>query len=256
MKKKILLSMILSSALFLGACSQVDNGERGLYVKWGETQDEVLKEGVYFYNLFSTSLITIDTKEKLWSEKTFAYTSDVQQVDISFTLTYYPKRDKINVIYKEYGSDFLNKILPPPTYSIIKEISGKYTAVEMVTKRDEISSKIYENLKKELNNKDIELSRFNITNLDFKDEFEKSVEDKVIASQLAEKAKNDTIRIQEEANQKLIQAKAEAEAMGIKSEALSKNKSLVEYEAVQKWNGQLPQYVGTGMPFLNLSPKN
>lgn len=141
MKKKILLSAVLSSVLFLGACSQVDNGERGLYVKWGETQNEVLKEGVYFYNPFSTSLITIDTKEKLWEE-------------------------------------------------------------------------------------------------------------------LAEKAKNDTIRIQEEANQKLIQAKAEAEAMGIKSEALSKNKSLVEYEAVQKWNGELPQYVGTGMPFLNLSPKN
>ena len=73
---------------------------------------------------------------------------------------------------------------------------------------------------------------------------------------MAEKAKNDTIRIKEEAEQRLIQARAEAEAMKIKSDALSKNKSLVEYEAVLKWNGNLPQYMlGNSIPFINLNKK-
>lgn len=62
------------------------------------------------------------------------------------------------------------------------------------------------------------------------------------------------LTIHEEAKQKVIQAEAEAKAMAIKSEALSKNKALVEYEAVLKWNGELPQYMmGNSVPFINVS---
>jgi hypothetical protein len=41
--------------------------------------------------------------------------------------------------------------------------------------------------------------------------------------------------------------------MRIKATALERNQKLVEYEAVQKWNGELPQYVGSGsIPFINI----
>lgn len=76
----------------------------------------------------------------------------------------------------------------------------------------------------------------------------------MIAEQKAQEAVNNTKRIKEEAEQKVISAKAEAEAMEIKSEALSKNKGLTEYEAVQKWDGKLPQYMlGGATPFINLN---
>ena len=95
---------------------------------------------------------------------------------------------------------------------------------------------------------------FLFENTDYSDAFEKAIEDKVIAEQKAQEAVNNTKRITEEANQQVISAKAEAEAMEIKSEALSKNKGLTEYEAVQKWDGKLPQYMlGNSVPFINLS---
>lgn len=97
---------------------------------------------------------------------------------------------------------------------------------------------------------------FQFINIDYSDKFEGAIEDKVIAEQKAQEAVNNTKRIKEEAEQKLISAKAEAEAMEIKSEALSKNKGLTEYEAVQKWDGKLPQYMlGNSTPFVNLSGK-
>ncbi len=40
---------------------------------------------------------------------------------------------------------------------------------------------------------------------------------------------------------RVIAAKADAEAMRIKTEALTGNAKLVEYEAVQKWNGEQPE---------------
>lgn len=42
--------------------------------------------------------------------------------------------------------------------------------------------------------------------------------------------------------------------MRIKSEALSKNQNLVSYEAVLKWNGELPKIMmgGSSVPFVQL----
>ena len=46
---------------------------------------------------------------------------------------------------------------------------------------------------------------------------------------------------------------AVAEAMEIKAKALERNKSLVDYEAVLKWDGKLPQYMlGNSVPMINI----
>ena len=83
--------------------------------------------------------------------------------------------------------------------------------------------------------------------------FEKAIESKVTAEQEALKAKNKTVQIQEEAKQKVISAEAEAKSMAIRANALSQNKALVEYEAVKKWDGKLPDYMmGNSVPFISL----
>ena len=97
------------------------------------------------------------------------------------------------------------------------------------------------------------ITDFNITDIDYSDSFEKAIEGKVTAEQEALKAKNKTVQIQEEAKQKVISAEAEAKSMAIRANALTQNKALVEYEAVKKWDGKLPEYMmGNSVPFINL----
>ena len=44
--------------------------------------------------------------------------------------------------------------------------------------------------------------------------------------------------------------------MQIRATALTQNKALVEYEAVQKWDGKLPEYMmGGGVPFISVPNK-
>ena len=70
------------------------------------------------------------------------------------------------------------------------------------------------------------------------------------------KAKNKTVQVQEEARQKVIAAEAEARSMAIRAQALTQNKALVEYEAVKKWDGKLPEYMlGNSVPFINVTKK-
>lgn len=74
---------------------------------------------------------------------------------------------------------------------------------------------------------------------------------KQVAEQNALKAKNVTIQVEEQAKQTKI--KAQAEAINIKAKALEANSNLTTYEAVQRWDGKMPQYIlGNSVPFINV----
>jgi regulator of protease activity HflC (stomatin/prohibitin superfamily) len=53
------------------------------------------------------------------------------------------------------------------------------------------------------------------------------------------------IEAQAEADARLIQAKAEAEAIAVQGEAISKNPQVLQLSYLEKWNGTLPQVVGS-----------
>lgn len=167
-----------------------------------------LSEGVYFYNPLSTSVIIFNIREQLWSYEVSAFTSDVQEVKIQYGINYYPKRDRISYLYIEFGKDYVDKIVSPTVFGVIKAVMGQYTATQLVTKRFEITERISESLKQQLDNRDIVMTKFDITDTGFKEEFKNAIESKVIATQKAEESKNITARIQEEAKQKVIQAEA------------------------------------------------
>ena len=65
--------------------------------------------------------------------------------------------------------------------------------------------------------------------------------------------KYDLERIKTEAEQAVIKAKGEAEAMQIKNEALSD--SIIELEFLNKWDGKMPTYYGGDADLLlSLNP--
>ncbi len=51
-----------------------------------------------------------------------------------------------------------------------------------------------------------------------------------------------------------IRARAEADAIKLRGEALRQNPNVMELEAINKWNGQLPQYMtqGANTPFITV----
>lgn len=249
---KILLC--LAALMALSACGEIiDTGNRGIETRFGEVVGEPLPEGFYFYNPFTSSITEIDIKTQKWEGDTDAYTKDVQQAKLHFTINYRPEPSKVGDLFKSVGREYAEKLIPQVITGSIKNVVGKWEAVELVSNRDKATSAIESTAKTVLATNGIDVSRIEITNISFAKEFEKAVEEKVVAVQSAAKAENKTKQIQEEARQKIISAKAEAESMKIRSEALSQNKSLVEYEAVQKWDGKLPVYMlGNSTPFIKV----
>jgi len=251
---KIVLGLLMAVALTGCGFEQVDEGYRGIYSRFGKVEGEALQPGMHFYNPFTADIFEMDVREQKLEGVTDAFTKDTQTVKVSFAVTYYPDPTKIHALYSQFGRDWDQKIIPQTVLGSIKDVIGQYIADDLVNKREVAKKAAQDELRENLASRTITLTRLDLTNLDFDDSYEKAVEAKVVAVQKAAEAKNHTVEIEEKAKQTVASAKADAEAMRIKTQALSQNKGLVEYEAIQKWDGKLPEIMfgSASVPMINL----
>jgi regulator of protease activity HflC (stomatin/prohibitin superfamily) len=244
-------------ALGLTGCGMeiVDTGYRGVETRFGAVQGEPLPEGLHFYNPFTSSITEYSVKQEKWSQKTSVFTKDTQNVEIEFAVVYYADPKFVHTLYRDVGRlDMLEeKIIRPVVLGSMKDAVGAVIADELVMKREGVTKSALKEVTENLALKHVVVTDLQFTNLDFDDAYEKAVEEKVVAIQNAQKAKNETVRITEEALQTVKTAHADAEAMRIKSQALAQNKGLVQFEIAKRWDGKLPVYMmGSSIPLIDL----
>ncbi len=231
----------------------VEAGSRGIRLTMGKVSPSSLTEGVHFKVPIFQDIILMEVRTKKRAETTNVYTKDIQQATIEYTINYNLDDNNVHTMYRTVGVEWENKILMPTVEGILKNVIGKWNASELVAARDKTTSEVLLLLQNDLKSRYVNVTNFQIANIKYTPEFEKSIEAKVTAEQDALKAKNKTVQIEEEAKQKIISAQAEAKSMSIRATALTQNKALVEYEAVQKWDGHMPYYMmGNSVPFINL----
>lgn len=254
-----LLLVVLTLSLYSCGFEVVDAGYRGIETNLGKVVGQPLPEGLHFYNPFTSDIKEFNVRQETWNHKTSIFTKDTQRVEVEFTVTYAPDAKYVNAIYLEYGreEDLVEKVIKPVTLGSIKDAIGLVIADELVSKREIVTKNALKEVQENLAEKHVLITDLQFTNLDFDDQYEKAVEEKVVATQNAQKAINETVRIKEEAKQTIETAKADAEAMKIKSQALAQNKGLVQFEIAQKWDGKLPVYMmGSSIPLLDLKGIN
>jgi regulator of protease activity HflC (stomatin/prohibitin superfamily) len=265
----IIGGIVIFISLILVSCSMttVATGHRGAKVTFGEVVGDALPEGLYFVNPFTTHVEEIDVRQFRWDGKTEAFTKDVQQANITFTLNYGLDPLAAHLVYRDVGPDWISRLVGQDVVEEIKREIGQNEAVLLISNREAAARKMERNIVSMLGKRHVVVSSFRLTDIDYQPEFRKAVEDKVVAVQNAIAEQNRTVQIQEKAKQQIetakgnaestvLNAKAEAESIAIRARALEQNAKLVEWEAVQKWNGTLPQYVmGNSIPFVNLTPQ-
>ena len=251
----IILGMLICFLVLCNPFVMVGPGERGIKITLGQVQPESYGEGLHTIFPFVQKFKTMDVKTQRNTLTTSVYTKDIQQAKITYVINYNIQPNSVNRLFQEIGTDYETKILSPVVEGTIKDIIGKWNAQDLIANREKATGDILEKLKNQLSEHYINVTDFQMTGINYSDVFERAIESKVTAEQEALKAKNKTVQVQEEAKQKLIAAEAEAKSMAIRAQALSQNKSLVQYEAVQKWDGKMPQYMlGNSVPFINVNP--
>lgn len=256
---KIIVGGVVALFLLITGCEgmqTVKTGYRGIKVTFGHVDPQPMTEGLYFINPFTTHVAQLNIQTLKWDTFTEAYTKDVQKSTIHFAINYSLDPTFAAEMYRTVGADWPNVLLPQVLNEEIKRQIGQVEAVGLVAQRDAIAREIERLVTTNLAAKHILVSGLRLTNIDYTKEFEDAVEAKVVAQQRAIEEQNRTVQIQQQANQVVITAKANAESMTIRANALSQNPKLVEWEAVQKWNGILPQYMlGGATPFINMAAR-
>jgi len=254
----LIIGAILMLLLFFSPWVQVGAGERGVVLNFGAVQDNVLGEGLHFRIPIMQKVAIMDVKvQKAVTDATSA-SADLQDVTSSVALNYHVVPDKANVVYQTLGVQFKERIIDPAIQEVMKAVSARYTAEELITKRAAVSEAMRANLAERLLPNNIAVDAVSIVAFSFSKVFTEAIEAKQTAEQLALKAKRDLERIKIEAEQKVTAAKAEAESLrlqraNISPDLIELRKIEANLKAIEKWNGILPQVTGGGaVPFIGV----
>ncbi len=244
---------VLALTLILGTFGTIGAGERGILLQFGAVKDKVFNEGLYFKIPFIQSVVKIDVRIQKDEVPASASSKDLQIVTSKIAINYHLSPDKVNSIWQDVGRDYNSRIIAPSIQEAVKSVTAKFTAEELIVKREEVKDQIKINLAERLIKNNIVVDEINITAFDFSQAFNEAIEAKVTAEQLKLKAEMDLERIIIEASQRVAESEGKATAIRIEAQALSANPRVVELRWIEKWDGKTPTYWGGASPFIGIN---
>lgn len=225
---------VLSSVRF------VDTGEIGVVTRFGKVTGREVSEGAHLVMPFGIDQVNIyDIKIQKETEEARSSSKDLQDVNSTLTLNYSLEPGRIKDIHQNVGTNYREKLIVPAVQEVFKASSAKFSANELITQRAEVKNDAQTLLSERLAEFGIIVDELSITNFEFSDTFVQAIEDKQIAEQNAQRAKFN-----------LEASKTDAEAQQVQAETLSP--LFLQKQAIEKWDGKLPEYLGGGETVFNI----
>src|SRR4030067_150404 len=172
----LIIGAILVVILFFGPWVQIGAGERGIVLNFGAVQNEVLNEGLHFRVPVMQRVAIMDVKvQKAVTDATSA-SADLQDVTSSVALNYHVIPDKANVVYQTIGIHFKERIIDPAIQEVMKAVSARYSAEELITKRPAVSEAMRATLAERLLPHNIAVDAVSIIAFSFSEVFTAAIE--------------------------------------------------------------------------------
>lgn len=271
LNKKQLLTLLSVVILALGSYVVIPTGHTGIVVTFGNVEDFTLEAGLHIKMPYQ-DVVVMDNRAQKKVVEMACFSSDIQEVAVTYSLNYQINKENAQNIYRTIGVDYYNVVMEPRVQEAVKSVIAKYSAENLIASREDISRQIYDILDDELEAYNILVINTAVENLDFSDAFTNAVEEKQVAEQQKLKAQieQDQMNLEAEAaaEREVIAAQADAEVTKIQAEvaefagekeaevnrklADTLTETLVKYYYSQKWDGKLPEIVGsdTILPIL------
>jgi len=251
MRRIIWISAFLG---MLAACGQVDPGERAVFARFGKVDEVCYKEGFYFYNPIAWDMYDLDAKVQAYEvKKAGAASRDLQDIHADVVLNFSIDGEKCHELLKRVGVDFKKRIIAPAVQEVIKAATAHFAIEKVIQERAKLKEEIVKGLRERLGPYYITVHDVALTNFDFSPEYAKAIERKQVEEQNVQREEFIRQQAIKKAEQQVALAKGQAESNRLIRESLTKD--LIQFEALKKWNGILPQVTGGAVPFIDLEIK-
>ena len=235
----VLVWLVITTALCV---HQIGAGHVGVVYQFG---DIVGQRSAGLQLVFPWQGIRVESiqVQRYKFENLAAFSQETQDIFSSVTLNYSVSPEAIQALYRDVGPDWFTRLIEPRVHNYFKEATVRYKSVEMAPNRENLRLIVKDKLTEDLAQFSITVHDFLIDNVDFRPEFKQAIEAKMIATQDALREQERVAQIRNVAQQKIEEAKGEAESIKIKAQgqadanrllAESLTAEVIQFAAVQK----------------------
>lgn len=238
----ILVLMVVAFA-WLSIVVSVPTGHRGILLNFGQAIT-TLGEGFALKMPFVQDVVMMSVQTQKFDAKSAAASSDLQDVSTVVAVNFHINPESTMTLYRNVGENYQETIIAPAVQEVVKATTAKFTAEQLITKRETVKVQMEAALSERLRKHNIMVDALSISDFAFSPEFTKAIEAKVTAEQESLQAQNVLTRVKIEAEQKVVSAQAEAEAIRLQNEQLNKSQKVLMLRMIEKWDGKLPLVMG------------
>lgn len=245
------VSFLVALIILTGSFRTVGAGHVGVITRLGAV-NRVANPGLVWKFPLIENLVSMETRIQKEQVSAGAASKDLQEVSASIAINYHLDAPRAVEVYQNVGVEYSDRLIHPAMQEAFKATTAKYTAEQLITQRESVKKEAIEQIRERLHSNHIIVDDFNIVNFDFSKEFNSAIEAKQVAQQNVEKEKQTLASIEIQAEQARQQAKGQADAQKLLKDAGSLSPEYLNYLAVSKWDGKLPNVTGGATPFVNI----
>jgi regulator of protease activity HflC (stomatin/prohibitin superfamily) len=154
--------------IWLSPFTIIPAGHRGVVTTFGKVSDVVLGEGLHLIIPIVNTVHKINVQIQKGDGQGEAASKDLQTIHTTVALNYHLKPERVAITFRDIGNleAVEQRIILPSTQEAVKAITARYTAEELIAKREEVRNNIKGFLVDRLGRHGIAVSEYSITNFD------------------------------------------------------------------------------------------
>ncbi|MEE9373969.1 MAG: prohibitin family protein [Saprospiraceae bacterium] len=216
----IMLFSLLTSTTFI----TIDPGYKGVKFKrfqGGIDKDKIYGQGFHVVMPWN-DMIVYDVRIQEANEAMDVLSKNGLSINIDLSYRYKTQPDKIGDLHDEIGKDYADRIIKPEIRSATRQVIGEYLPEELYsTKREAIQDEIFEQSKNACSPKFIDIDAILIRSVQLPDKLKEAIEMKLETEQQSLQYKYRLEKERKEAERKIIEAQAKADANRILNASLT-----------------------------------
>ena len=220
------ITLIIFAVIILAKSAiTIGSGEAGVLYKVFDggvvTDQPPLGEGFHIIAPWNKVIIYEIRQQELF-EKMKVLSSNGLEIQIDASAWYKPITEDLGKLHQEKGENYLERIIQPAIRSAARSVVGRYTPEQLYSsKRDAIQEEIYEETKKILDKKYVQLNEVLVRDVTLPGTIKDAIERKLKQEQESLEYEFRLVTAQKEAERQIIEAQGKADANRILSASLT-----------------------------------